>query len=374
MTVKLTTNLWPLYEESSGELMMDATVSNALEAVMGGGRRTEIAMKHVDMFRGMLRRKQASPDLFLIDGMEGILAALATSSCGKTPDLSSTHIGMSYVRIVNQLGRTDLLKGVVDMCRKHLSPGVIAGLSNLALTFNLDEGIGKEIDAIFRGPCGVGDTGQKGMVARSLIADYRRRLPPETDLDKAEDVGSGHPQHVIDGDVRTAVMWMLRDPYVRLGKYEFDWGKFPETVEAIRRKFPFALPSRLDLETRTADGIVEGLSTILTKFIRHRVVMDLYIVDAALKAFTRLMDMGGVTEEENKNMIDVKMLSFCLYMRDKTGFVKRILKRLPAGVKHPVTLYAPKYCPDDIMSVMVLLYKAGVVEKLSVVPMNVFEY
>jgi hypothetical protein len=213
---------------------------------------------------------------------------------------------------------------------------------------------------------------QKDVVMKSAIAEYRRNMPAVTDLDKAEDMGASHPQAVLAGDVKTAVMWMMRDPYGRLGKYDFDWDRLPETRDAIRERFPFALPPRYDLDTRTADGILSGLVKIWS-FPRYRVVMDPYIIEVALNAVTRLMDMG-VPNKEVAYITLAKFLSFCLFMKDGAGFARRILRHLPKGFGTQVVLYAYKTCPNELAVLSSLLYRSKVMMNLTIQPVDLLRF
>ena len=372
MSLKVIKNLWPVYQDVNGELSIDENVARALEEIIGGGRRSELALKCVEnylRFLGNRYANTANKNMCLdIDGLAGILVALSMAQNEKQPDLSLTHIGMTYVRIMHFLGKDNLLKETVDICRNIPSPSVMLGLLHLVRSCSISDGLYGKIDDLARQPVIMTGNSQKEVVMKSAIAEYRRGSVPVTDLDKAEDMGASHPQAVLAGDVKTAVMWMMRDPYGRLGKYDFDWDKLPETRDAIRERFPFALPPRYDLDTRTAEDILGGLMKIWS-FPRYRVVMDPYIIEVALKAVTRLMDTG-VPNKEVAYITLAKFLSFCLFMKDGAGFARRILRHLPKGFGTQVVLYTYKTCSNELAVLLPLLYRSNVMLKLTIQPVD----
>ena len=136
-------------------------------------------------------------------------------------------------------GCNDLVKELVktNLVPNRFSPGVLAGFCNIRKKCPSGDLI-TAFDTVLR----VNDYSidrdlpyQKRGVARSLIADWRRYLFSDTDLDKTE---AGSRTH----NTRTSIMWMLADPYKRLQM--FDRQDLKKTIAKIKERFPFALVYR----------------------------------------------------------------------------------------------------------------------------------
>ena len=272
-------------------------------------------------------------------GPERILAGAAAVAMGR-PMRPVCGEAASVMRFLCRSSRPELAGVYFDFClESDIDNGFVIGLSQEAL---VSTGFPREaIQTLARGVRGI-HWGRKNTkpvvrcVARAALDAWRLRDENSSDtravMEKEARLGGFDPT---GGKSRWQAffMWMCSDPWKRLKK--FDRPELSRTVEALKRKFPFALPDRFDLDTRSADDIERTLADM---FERHEpadfcmaLSMDKWRVLSVLSAYDKLMDLRPPSHAELGAGLPERMIGLALYRDDAGGFVKKVLARIPGG-------------------------------------------
>ena len=383
------TDSWPIYltHNNSNEILLDDDVGIALENIMGEDV-SDIMIKRLS--KGPITRidgKNSKYTPYLakrpnldISGPEGILVALHWANKGKPPILFSTNLGMCLMRILWKIRRLDLMDRFLEATTPgSVTVGVIAQLANMHYSSSLWDNGKTVLERLARKEWSkwTSDTyenSQKVGIGLSILSEVRRSiLGNRLDRTEAEelDVLSCNSHYIPDDDRKT-VMWVMADPYKRTDSVELNWSKFPKTVEVIKRKFPFALPDRFDLNTRTPKEIIDGMQTIF-RWPENRVVMDRSMLRKLFNAHVRLMDTSQVSAEEDQADVSRNMLKYCLYLNDPMPYVKRVVKRRTKNWASKQLMYVPRYCEKELREVALYLMLNDMIEYVLFSPVTLFK-
>lgn len=337
------TGKWPLYKYND-EILLDKHARYSILKVVGDGN-SDYMMNDFSYYSpwidgyNFVAKETVMPRV----GPGCILAAVMLANMGI---VTVPHGEGSYVvQILAMERKTEALKTYVrynlymDNPLAKVNPGVVVGLFqayNQHISSEMDSVLKELIkEAVKKGSAYIKlplAINEKDVMAASAIASW---------LSSDKESVIGDEQMKTSTNFRKRFMWMCRDPYLRMA--EFDRPDLVKTVRSIKCVFPFALPDRMDLDTRDTDDILRGIYRTVS--FSHPAVIgsDQRIVSSAIRAYTKVIDSSQATKLEWDLHINEYMLKYVMYHENPMWLLDRILSRMKEDVWVSVNIILPEF-------------------------------
>ena len=149
--------------------------------------------------------------------------------------------------------------------------------------------------------------------------------------------------------------WMCMNPYVRFRSHRSALSQFgPKTLQAIRDKFPFALPDELDTALRGAKVSYDLLDYV--KQADTSGVVDSNRMRAYIKAHIWFMDHSPVYHYSERRL-SLRILAYAFLADDPISYAKRMLKRLGGYLNRTVYLATDGSTPIPVLRALTQLFE-----------------
>lgn len=356
--IKSIRNVWPIfYYDMSDSAGLDSDVLVLLDTLTVSMKDTDYILWDLKNWRSYSPFEKSWRDnMGCINRNGAAKAIVALALAAKGVMSCPSDEGMAVIRLLADLHKADVLKQYIqyNMEQDPVPSGIILGLGAAAcrassldtatravVENSLDDICRKRFDSSYRTMCLV-----KNVLARGLVGMWRKTLMKTDRLysverDETGPVDSGRP-----ASWRIRFMWMCADPYKRLKS--FNRPELVKTVEALKCRFPFALPDEMDLGTRTADGILDGLTQMTNTQLLEVIAMDRYKVEALLAAYRRMCSLTHATKDEINYGLSTIMIRMCMFDKDPAGLVRKALSRAGEGWdKDSIYLFIPMSLLDN---------------------------
>lgn len=357
--IKSIRNIWPIFycdtPESAG---LDNDVLVILNTTL------TMSMKDTDHILWDLKNwrtyeplKKSWRDSMTCVNREGAAKAVVSLALAMKGVMSCpSNEGMAVIYLLASLGKADVLREYIryNMDQTTVPPGIILGLGAAACrASSLDTCTRTVVENSLNEVCRRRFSGgynamylSKNALARGLVGMWRKTLMRTDRLYSVERDETDLVESRRSSSWRLRFMWMCADPYKRLKS--FNRPELVKTVKALKHRFPFALPDGMDLDTRTADDILDGLIQAMDMQFLESVVMDRYKVEAILAAYRRMCSLTHATKGEINYGLSTLIIRMCLFDKDPAGLVRKALSRAgKSWCADSIYLFVPMSVDDN---------------------------